>query len=128
MRERGRCRGRPRIRRRIEFEGPIRCYGPKCNSPALEESVTLLPEELELLKLVDLYDFGQEEASAIMGVSRRTIWKDLHEARRKVTDALIYGKRIQIAGCERRIAGLCPDEGSWPEAISITGGATGRTN
>lgn len=72
--------------------------------------VTILPEELELLKLVDLNGLAQEEASAVMGVSRRTVWKDLHEARRKVTDALINGKRIEIAGCKRRLEGGCPRE------------------
>jgi hypothetical protein len=72
--------------------------------------VTILPEELELLKLIDLNGLGQEEASAVMGVSRRTVWKDLHEARRKVADALIHGKRIEIADCELRIAGGCPKE------------------
>jgi predicted DNA-binding protein (UPF0251 family) len=114
MRDGARCRGRPRVRRQMELESLIRCYMPKCNTLAGIESVTLLPDELELLKLVDLDDLGQEEASAIMGVSRRTIWKDLHETRRKVTDALIHGKRIQIAGCERLTAGHCPEEESWP--------------
>jgi hypothetical protein len=68
---------------------------------------------------VDLNGLGQEEASAVMGVLRRTTWKDLHEARRKVIDALIHGRQIEIAGCERRIAGRCPEEAkSWPEAES----------
>jgi predicted DNA-binding protein (UPF0251 family) len=99
----------------MEIEGPLRCYAPRCDITEESEIVTLLPEELELLKLVDVNGLGQEEASAVMGVSRRTIWKDLHEARRKVTDALIHGKRIQIAGCERRVDGRCPDGArSWP--------------
>ena len=105
-----RQRGRPRVTRRMDPEGPLRCYAPRCNTVEEEETVTILPEELELLKLVDLNGLGQEEASAIMGVSRRTVWKDLHEARRKVADALIHGKRIEIAGCERRIEGRCPHE------------------
>jgi hypothetical protein len=96
-------------------EGPLRCYAPQCNTVEEEETVTILPEELELLKLVDLNGLGQEEASAVIGVSRRTVWKDLHEARRKVADALIHGKRIEIAGCEQRIEGKCPQEtGSCP--------------
>jgi predicted DNA-binding protein (UPF0251 family) len=105
-----RQRGRPRVTRRMDPEGPLRCYAPRCNTVDEEETVTILPEELELLKLVDLNGLEQEEASAIMGVSRRTVWKDLHEARRKVADALILGKRIEIAGCERRIKGRCPHE------------------
>lgn len=103
-----RRRGRPRVQRRMDLEEPLRCYAPQCNTVEGEETVTILPEEIELLKLVDLNGLAQEEASAVMGVSRRTVWKDLHEARRKVADALIHGKRIEIAGCERRIEGSCP--------------------
>jgi predicted DNA-binding protein (UPF0251 family) len=105
-----RRRGRPRIRRTVDPGRPLRCYAPQCNTGEEATSITLLPEELELLQLIDLNGLEQEEASAIMGVSRRTVWKDLHEARRKVADALIHGKRIEIAGCERRIHGDCPRE------------------
>ena len=108
-----RRRGRPRVQRRMDLGEPLRCYAPQCNTVEEEETVTILPEELELLKLVDLNGLAQEEASAVMGVSRRTVWKDLHEARRKVADALIHGKRIEIAGCERRIEGSCPQESGY---------------
>ena len=94
----------------MDHEASLRCYAPQCDI-AENDSVILLPEELELLKLVDLNGLEQEEAGAIIGVSRRTVWKDLHEARRKVADALIHGKKIEIAGCERRIEGQCPREG-----------------
>jgi hypothetical protein len=95
----------------MDHEASLRCYAPQCDAADANECVVLLPEELELLKLVDLNGLEQEEASAIIGVSRRTVWKDLHEARRKVADALINGKKIEIAGCERRIDGRCPGRG-----------------
>jgi predicted DNA-binding protein (UPF0251 family) len=101
-------RGRPRTRRKIQFEGPLRCYGPQCNISGPQDSVMLLPEELEVLKLVDLLGHEQEEAAGLMGVSRRTAWRDLHEARRKVADALVHGKAIEIAGCLLRTEGTCP--------------------
>lgn len=109
-----RRRGRPRIPRRIDNEAALRCYAPQCQGEAADadECVVLLPEELELLRLVDLNGLEQEEAGASIGVSRRTVWKDLHEARRKVADALINGKKIEIAGCERRLEGRCPREGA----------------
>ncbi len=106
-----RRRGRPRVPRRMDQEASLRCYAPQCDIAETNECVILLPEEIELLKLVDLNGLEQEEAGAIIGVSRRTVWKDLHEARRKVADALINGKKIEIAGCERRIEGRCPSEG-----------------
>jgi predicted DNA-binding protein (UPF0251 family) len=103
-----RRRGRPRISRPVDPGRPLRCFAPQCNSGGRTESVTLLPEELELLQLIDLNGLEQEEASAVMGVSRRTVWKDLHGARRKVVDALVNGKLIEIGGCERRTQGNCP--------------------
>jgi predicted DNA-binding protein (UPF0251 family) len=113
----------------MDPEGPFRCYAPQCDTAEGKEIVSLLPEEIELLKLVDLNGLGQEEASVIMGVSRRTIWKDLHEARRKVIDALIHGKRIEIAGCERRIEGHCPEEAeSGPEGRINTAGVAHLKN
>lgn len=101
-------RGRPRTRRRIALEGPLRCYGPQCHVSEEQEVVEILPEELEVLKLVDLKGYEQEEAAALMGISRRTAWRDLHEARRKVADALVHGKGIEISGCLLRNKGRCP--------------------
>jgi len=103
-----RPRGRPRVSRKFEPEGPVRCYAPQCHVQGGGEVVMLLPEELELLKLVDLQGLEQEEAAEALGVSRRTVWRDLHETRRKVADALIHGKGIEVAGCTLRTEGRCP--------------------
>jgi predicted DNA-binding protein (UPF0251 family) len=117
-----RPRGRPRVRRKIEPEGPVRCYAPQCNVRGKEEVVVLLPEELELLKLVDLQGLEQEEAATSIGVSRRTVWRDLHEARRKVADALVHGKEIEISGCTLRSEGRCPRlaDGLCPKEEGVT--------
>ena len=103
-----RRRGRPRIQRRVSDLGTLRCYGPRCQFPPTEESVQLLPEEIEVLRLIDLEGLEQEEAAAFLGVSRRTVWKDLHDARRKVADALVHGKVIEVIGCLRRGGYECP--------------------
>lgn len=103
-------RGRPRVRRRIREGAAFRCFGPLCGRP--DEVVVILPEEVEALRLVDLAGLEQEEAALALGVSRKTLWRDLHEARRKVADALVHGKMIRIAGCGRRRGEGCPgDEG-----------------
>jgi uncharacterized protein len=96
------------MQRVIEDENTFRCYAPVCPSGGEEDAVVLLPEELEILRLVDLQGLGQEEAAVALGVSRKTAWRDLHEARRKVADALVNGKRIDIAGCVRRDQPFCP--------------------
>lgn len=106
-----RQRGRPRVQRTIEGGGTYRCYAPLCPTDEQErEMVLLLPEEVEVLRLVDLEGLEQEAAAAMLGVSRKTAWRDLHEARRKVADALVNGKTIGIAGCARQKRGACPHE------------------
>ena len=70
--------------------------------------MVLLPEEFEVIKLIDLEGMEQEEAASFLGVSRRTVWKDLHEARRKVADALVNGKMIEVSGCLRQGGDECP--------------------
>lgn len=96
--------------RLIDDSVSSRCYSPECCPHDEEIIVTLLPEEIELLRLVDLQGLEQEEAAEALGVSRRTVWRDLHTARRKVADALTSGKTLQIGGCPRAAKGLCPRE------------------
>ncbi|MDN7023354.1 DUF134 domain-containing protein [Methanoculleus sp. FWC-SCC1] len=106
-----RQRGRPRVQRTIEGGSTYRCYAPLCRTNGQEhEVVLLLPEEVEVLRLVDLEGLEQEAAATMLGVSRKTAWRDLHEARRKVADALVNGKTIGIAGCARQKRGACPHE------------------
>jgi uncharacterized protein len=110
-------RGRPRGRRGPIGCGPLRCYGPQCEIWDEIDRVILRPDEIEILRLVDLEGLEQEEAAQALGISRKTLWKDLHEARKKVTDALVHGKMIEVSGCSRRIEGVCPrrDESYCPK-------------
>jgi predicted DNA-binding protein (UPF0251 family) len=103
-----RRRGRPRMNRSIEGGPSARCYAPQCNTNEHEEIISLLPEEIAVLDLIDLQGLEQEQAATVLGVSRKTIWRDIHETRRKIADALIHGKTIQISGCTRRLEGHCP--------------------
>ena len=50
----------------------------------------------------------QEEAAQKLGVSRKTAWRDLQEVRRKIADALVNGKGIEMAGCQKAAHGQCP--------------------
>ena len=107
-----RQRGRPRVRRMIGDQGAFRCFGPLCGGP--DEFVVVLPEEVEALRLVDLQGLEQEEAAVALGVSRKTLRRDLHDARAKVADALVHGKTIRIAGCGRREEAGCPEDEDAP--------------
>jgi hypothetical protein len=109
--ENGECyrkRGRPRMNRTLDGGTSARCYAPQCDSGNTDEIVSILPEEVAALSLIDLQQMEQEQAATALGVSRKTIWRDIHEARRKIADALINGKTIQMAECNRRLEGLCP--------------------
>ena len=92
-RRRGRCRGQRWI---DHIPEPI-YYRP--NGATVETNTVLLTlDELEALRLVDLEDLNQEDAAHCMGVSRKTLWNDLHRARKKVTHALVHGHAIRIQG------------------------------
>ncbi|MEN6341392.1 MAG: DUF134 domain-containing protein [Methanospirillum sp.] len=109
-----RTRGRPRVPRQIASDLPLRCFAPQCKPTKTAERVALLPGELESLRLVDLEGLQQEEAAAVLGISRKTLWRDLHEARRKVADALVHGKMIAMADCPCPRAGTCPRRAQEP--------------
>jgi hypothetical protein len=105
----GRC-GRPRVRRCVELNEPPGCYAPVCPQRKVNiEMVTLYPEEIAVLKLVDLEGLSQEDAAGVLGVSRKTAWRDLHEARYKVADALANGKMIRVSCCPHADGGVHPE-------------------
>ncbi len=88
--------------------GSSRCFSPECAPDESGLPIILLPEEVELLRLIDLEGLEQEEAATVLGVSRRTVWRDLHTARRKVAEALTTGKCLRIERCPRAEQGTCP--------------------
>ncbi len=64
--------------------------------------VTLMPDELEALRLVYLEDMTQEEAAQRMGVSRGTIWRLLESGRKKLISAIINLYPIEISSTEEK--------------------------
>lgn len=101
-------RGRPRIRRKSGKKIWGRCFEP-CRLAGGEspEQVILRQDELEILRLLDIEGLSQEEAAEFMGISRRTLWRDLQETRKKCAEALIFGKKITLAGCAGGEPGRC---------------------
>jgi predicted DNA-binding protein (UPF0251 family) len=95
------------MRRMIAGTSVCRCYKPCCREEE-GQGISLQPDEIELIRLIDLEGLEQEEAAERMGVSRKTAWRDLHEARRKIADALVNGKGITMAGCTKAAEGRCP--------------------
>jgi len=95
---------RPRKYRRIASEFGISFFGPKGIPMHDLEMTALSHEEVESLRLTDLEGLYQEEAAQEMGVSRATFGRTLTSARRKLADALINGKGLQVAGGSYMIA------------------------
>ncbi|MBE9514335.1 MAG: DUF134 domain-containing protein [Dehalococcoidia bacterium] len=62
------------------------------------QHVRLSVEELESIRLKDLGQLDQEECARLMCISRPTFHRILEEARRKLADALINAKAVQIEG------------------------------
>ena len=92
------CRGRPRCKRRVESIPGVTYFKPRGIPLDDLELVNLTIEELEAVRLVDLEGLEQEQAAARMGVSRRAFWADLQSGRKKIADALVTGKAIEIKG------------------------------
>jgi uncharacterized protein len=96
------------MNRSLDGTPAARCFAPRCGPANNEESLSLLPEELAVLDLIDLQGLEQEMAAESLGISRKTVWRDIHEAHRKIADALVHGKALEIGGCVRRQKGICP--------------------
>jgi hypothetical protein len=62
------------------------------------EVVEITYPEIEALRLVDYEGMTQEEAAIQMGISRRSLWSDVNNARKKVAYALSNGCALQITG------------------------------
>jgi len=60
------------------------------------ETIDLARDELEAIRLTDLEGLYHEPAAKQMGVSRQTLGNILKRAHKKIAEALIQGKAIQL--------------------------------
>ncbi|MBD3389292.1 MAG: DUF134 domain-containing protein [Candidatus Altiarchaeales archaeon] len=90
--------GRPKCLRKVSEVPGINYFKPR-GIPLTElEGVELKVEELEAMKLVYYDREKREQAAKRMGVSRRTMERELKSGLSKVIEALLYGKAIEIRG------------------------------
>ncbi len=89
----------PRRRRLRKVVAPpgFRGYKPYGMKSSSKESVELLYEEYEAIKLTDYDLMNHQEASEIMGVSRPTFARIYESARRKMAKALVETREIKTA-------------------------------
>lgn len=88
---------RPRKNCRVTVDPRVDFFKPRGIRLSELEHVALEVEELEALSLADLQGLSHKEAGSLMKVSRPTFGRILGRARRKVADALVHGKAIQIS-------------------------------
>lgn len=117
-------RGRPKIKRHINFIPEITYFKP-AGIPLreLQEEILTL-DEVEALRLTDIEGLDQQTASVKMKVARVTYLKIIHSAHRKIAQALIYGKSIQLKGGDIIMPNL---DGTGPQGQGpMTGRGLGR--
>lgn len=85
---------------KVNTFGPKEC--PKC------EIITMTLEEFEAIRLIDYNNLTQEEASAFMEIARTTIQSIYEAARKKISDALVNGKKIIIEGGNYSLCNVMP--------------------
>jgi len=85
-----------RIRRRVRGRFHHNCFKPCGMRGAELEYEILSKDEIEAIRLADLENLYQEDAANEMEVSRPTFSRILNNARRKIANALILGKAIEI--------------------------------
>jgi len=89
---------RPCKCRHIESTPAVRYFKPLAVPLCELEETELSLDEFEALRLADLGGLYQEDAAGRMKISRQTFANIVHEARRKVADALVHGKALKIMG------------------------------
>lgn len=88
---------RPRLNRKICFNPSVTYYKPQGVPMKTLEVVKLTLEEVEALRLKNIKDLSQAECAKKMKTSSSTFQRILAAAQKKISQALIDGKAIQIA-------------------------------
>lgn len=105
---------RPKCCRNVSGNPDKNYFKPR-GIPAIElEEVVLDLDEFEAIRLADYEQLYQEEAAALMKISRQTFGRIIQTAHKKIADVLIHGKALKIedgevsineagsGGCEKK--------------------------
>ncbi len=91
---------RPLCCRQVSAEPPSKFFKPRGIPLAVLEAVTMTVDECEAVRLADLEGLYQEDAAERMGISRPTFGRIIDSAHKKIADALVNGKALEIKGGE----------------------------
>ena len=89
---------RPVSERRVRGCPRVRAFKPAGVPLRDLETIIITLDELEAVRLADLQGLYQEAAASSMDVSRQTFGRIVETARRKIADALVNGKALEIDG------------------------------
>lgn len=93
---------RPKQNRTISTPPIMLGYKPFGIPKSALESLTLLYDEYESIRLLDYQGMNQEEAAVLMNISRPTLTRIYEKARKTIAEAFVMGKMILIEGGEVR--------------------------
>ena len=104
-------KGRPKRTRRISGMPAVSGFVPygRGHHGMDGETIFLLYEEYEALKLLDYEKHTQEEAAGAMGVSRPTLTRIYMRVREKIATAFVEGRKMVVEG------GKVELDGNWYE-------------
>lgn len=91
---------RPKQHRSISSPPIMQGYKPFGIPVKDLESITLLYDEYEAIRLLDYMGMNQEQAAEQMKVSRPTLTRIYEKARKSIAEAFVNGKMILIVGGE----------------------------
>lgn len=94
--------GRPKCKYNIGFSSDITNFKPIGGKKNPCESVCLTPEEGEALRLKHIKGLEQIECAKCMGISRSTFQRILTGAHKKLAEAIVGGKTIEMIGKKLR--------------------------
>jgi len=88
---------RPRKHKKICEMPKVEAFSPT-GAEMQDDIVTMSVEEYEAVRLIDYDGLTQEECAEVMDVARSTIQRIYMDARKKLADCIVDGKKLSIRG------------------------------
>ncbi|MDD7390745.1 MAG: DUF134 domain-containing protein [Lachnospiraceae bacterium] len=89
---------RPKKCRKVCSMPDCGVFAPLGREKHIMESVEMSIDEYEVIRLIDLQGYTQEECAVQMDISRTTVTGIYTEARKKLAQMLVDGKVLKITG------------------------------